>query len=365
MDQYFYPITAFYLVISIILSFLINYLFLRFSRGLGVRNNTEFNQERWSAEVKPSVGGFSFFILFLISFAFINIIPNETNITLSRQLMGLLMASVVGFVLGLADDTYNTNPLVKFIGQLACAFILIVTDVVIPVTNIETVNFVLTTIWVIGLMNSINMLDNMDGITASTSASIILGALIFSVFQKQEFGLTTIILIGVLGGLIGFLYYNWNPAKMYMGDTGSQFLGVFLAGISILFFWQERSGTPQFFEIKLFIIPALMFIVPLIDTTTVTIRRLARRQSPFVGGRDHITHHLVYFGFTEKQAAVFLLAISLSGVVISTLLITKVINWTFLTTILCIAYFVAWFIIIQVLYNIGKNKQALKEKSTT
>lgn len=364
MDNLLLTISIFFVLISFVLSFLINWLFLRFSKGLGIRNNDELKQIRWSTDVKPSVGGFSFFILFLISFAFLNVLPNDNNLLFTKQTLGVLMACIVGFIIGLADDTYNTNPLVKFIGQLTCAFILITMEVYIPVTGIFSFDFVFTTLWVIGLMNSINMLDNMDGITASSSATIILCAIFMVFFGNSPNSNSLVLLIGVFGSLTGFLYFNWPPAKMYMGDTGSQFLGVFLAGISILFFWQERSLSPQVIEIKQFVIPMLTFIVPLIDTITVTFRRLSRKQSPFVGGKDHITHHLVFYGFSEKQTAFFLLAISLSGLLISVLLISKVIPWTIITTMLCLAYFLFWFILIQFIYEKGKKKLKAKENKS-
>ena len=304
-------------------SFLINWLFLKLSFNLGSRGEEGVQQERWSANVKPAIGGLSFFIVFLISISIIGVLPRENNFFLDKHLMGIMAASSLGFILGLADDAYNTNPLVKFIGQLSCAFILILSDVYIHATGVPVIDFALTTLWVIGLMNSINMLDNMDAITTTISSCIIIG-LIVVVFVNQQHinNFNLVMMVGVLGSLIGFLFFNWHPSRIFMGDTGSQFLGVFLAACGIEYFWPYKENTTEFIQLKQFVIPMLMFIVPLIDTITVTIRRLMRKQSPFVGGKDHITHMLYYFGLRERMIAVTLISVSLLSIPFCVALLT-------------------------------------------
>ena len=154
-----------------------------------------------------------------------------------------------------------------------------------------------------------------------------------------------LMLVGVLGGLTGFLYYNWNPARVYMGDTGSQFLGVFLASISILFFWDIREEeTGQLIQLKQFVVPMLFFIIPLIDTITVTFRRLLRKQSPFVGGKDHITHHLVYLGLSDKMVALILVFVSLLSLPLVLFLLLNFIVWTTEITLLAFGYFALVFV---------------------
>lgn len=353
-------IYIFYFIISTFISFLINWIFLRFARNLSIKNKPEQNQERWKTDVKPAIGGFSLFIVFLISISLLSLL-NATEIINNYKLIGILAASTLGFIIGLADDTYNTNPLVKFIGQLTCAFILIVMGVYIPVTGDFAVDFGITILWVIGLMNSINMLDNMDGITTTASMIIIISAIVFALFGTEVNHVYILLLIGVFGSLLGFLYFNWNPAKIYMGDSGSQFLGVFLAAISIIFFWNQRDEYGGFFQIKQFVIPMLVFIVPLVDTFTVSIRRLMRKQSPFVGGRDHTTHHLAYFGFSERQVATILIIIALVSIPFVTALYIGTIDWTWTITLYSFIYFAVVFTIMQVVYNIGAKRKSLKK----
>ena len=354
-----------FFVLCVLFSILINYLFLKVSFNLGSRDTGELQQERWSANIKPAIGGLSFFIVFLISISVIGVLPRESTFFLDKHLMGIMAASSLGFILGLADDAYNTNPLVKFIGQLSCAFILILSDVYIKATGVIALDFGITAFWVIGLMNSINMLDNMDAITTSVSMSIIVG-LIAVIFTRDlhENNYNLVMLVGVLGALTGFLFFNWHPSKIYMGDTGSQFLGVFLAACGIVYFWPYREESGELIELKQFVVPALMFIVPLIDTMTVTFRRLRRRQSPFVGGKDHITHMLVYYGLNDRQVAWTLIAVSFTSIPYCILLLSGVIVWNWITTFASLGYFVLMFILFQIVYNQGlKRKNALAKKS--
>jgi len=352
-----------YFIIAASVSFLINYLLLKFSFNLGSRNNLAFKQVRWSSHVKPSVGGISFFIVFLLSIAIIGLIPKEQNFVMDKQMVGIMAASTLGFLMGLADDAYNTNPLIKFLMQVSCAVILLATGIKTNISNIEAINVLFTITWVVGLMNSINMLDNMDAITGSTSSLIIAGLITVILVSGNVSGnLYLYLLIGVLGSIVGFLYFNWSPSRIYMGDTGSQFLGVFLASTSILYFWQFNDGNQGVFQIKPFVIPALFFIIPLIDTTTVTIRRLMRKQSPFVGGKDHITHHLAYLGLKDRQVALVLIGTTLLSFPIAILLMTGIIPWTATTSVMTLGYVVALFLAFQWLYNKGARKQKARQK---
>ncbi len=356
---------ALFFAIAVCFSVLINFLILRFSRNLGMRNikNNQFGGMRWGSTSKPSVGGFSFYIVFLISISVLGVIPIEDQGYFNKQLIGLLAACSVGFLLGLADDAYNTNPLVKFIGQFTCANLLIATNFQILITPLPEINYIITVLWVIGLMNSVNMLDNMDAITTSVSISIIAGAVVLIVLNGDISNVYLIIMLGVLGALVGFLFFNWHPSKIYMGDTGSQFLGVFLAAISVLFFWNYRESYSGFIELRQFLIPMLLFIIPLIDTTTVVIRRLARRQSPFVGGKDHITHQLAYLGLSDRWVAIVLGTVSVISIFLVVFIYNNLDSWNVNFTFLLLGYFFLVFIIFQILYNLGQKKHQQRAKS--
>ena len=186
------------------------------------------------------------------------------------------------------------------------------------------------------------MLDNMDGIT--TVVSLIIAFTIFVIMlNNNEFDtISMTVVIGLLGALFGFLYFNWNPAKMYMGDTGSQYLGVLLAALSINYLWNPVT-TEEFSISRQFLIPILSFIIPIIDTTTVVIKRVRKGNSPFVGGKDHTTHHLSYLGFSEKQVAGIITLISIISSLIVIYVVSIIKEWSHLYTIIFVAYFLILF----------------------
>ncbi len=315
-------------------SILINRIFLKFSKNLGIRNIDD-KVIRWNTTSKPAFGGISFFIVFLLVLTVGPYLFNGFLLASNLKLIGILIACAVGFLIGLTDDAYNTNPAFKSIGQALCAIILITTGNSIDVFDINWINYIFTFIWVVGLMNSINMLDNMDGVTTIASISSLVAMLLVLVIFQEFQTFYFILIIGLIGALLGFLFFNWNPSKMYMGDTGSQFLGISLAALSINILWNYTDqGTV---ESKQFLLPLLAFLVPISDTTTVVINRLSRGTSPFVGGKDHTTHHLSYLGFSDQSVALIVLGIGLISNVILLIALT-IEKWSHLFTILFSIY---------------------------
>ncbi len=349
-------------------SILINGLFLNFSKTLGVRSNTidDGTIIRWGSTSKPAFGGISFYILFLVSFVIAAFKHYEIA---TATTIGILIASSLGFMIGLADDAYNTKPLLKFLGQLLCAIILVLTGTTIDLFDNQILNIALTIFWVVGMMNSINMLDNMDAITTSVSIFICLTAAVLILIDGNLFASQKtlfIICIVQVAALIGFLYFNWNPSRMYMGDTGSQFLGVLLAAIGIILFWngtdQNWNGVDQHYEIafsKKVLAALLVFILPIIDTTTVTINRLMRGQSPFVGGKDHTTHHLSYAGLTDRHVAIVFCIISAISLVMAIAILHFINNWNYITIALFSTYCILLF---SILFYLTKRKKKDEKK---
>jgi UDP-GlcNAc:undecaprenyl-phosphate GlcNAc-1-phosphate transferase len=252
----------------------------------------------------------------------------DKNIILNPKIIALLLTVTLSFLMGLADDIINTPPSFKFIIQLLNAVILISLNVYIVISPHPIVNYSITILWVVGIMNSINMLDNMDSITNMVSLSI-LGGILFSLILTGVTGFPVFLLTFIIGSMISFLYFNWNPSKMYMGDNGSQFLGAILAFVGIIYFWNAIPLEKVSFgyNSKQFIIVLLAFIIPLTDTTTVTINRLMRKQSPFVGGKDHTTHHLSYAGFSDRGVALILFSANSICVALSFFVIYRTPNW--------------------------------------
>ena len=336
-------------LISIGTSFMVN-LFLLKNKHFKI-NISRIGQIRWATNPKPTLGGYSFFFIFLLLFIYI--------IFAQSLPFHLFISLTIAFSFGFLDDNFHTAPFTKIIGQLLVSTCFIANDIAITVSNYQLFNTVFTIFWVVAMMNSINMLDNMDGIVASVSI-ITLGVALMIIAQSGNINLIDVILIvGIIGALIGFLFYNWNPAKIYMGDTGSQFLGAFLAWVSIQYFWSFRDNLEGGFQVKQFLIPALAFIVPLIDTTTVTFRRLARRVSPFVGGSDHTTHHLAYLGISDKNVVRIMIGISLSSVFVIYQIVEdlKINQWNFFKTLAVVIYYLTIFSVIQYFYEAAKQKK--------
>ncbi len=296
---------------ALVFSLLINSLFMRFARTLGIREKDQM-LVRWSSSSKPAFGGIGFFIVFLTCFTLHGVLfPAEMGEAFRPELLGLLAATALGFLMGLADDAYNTRPLLKFLVQLACGFILIASGTCIDLFEARWANIALTLLWVVGMMNSINMLDNMDAIATVASIGILASATIVMLATGPLDPACMVLLVGTMAALSGFLFFNWNPSRMYMGDTGSQFLGVLIAFVGIRFFWNAASPAGEWEPARQVLAPIIVFLLPICDTTTVSINRLLRGKSPFVGGRDHTTHHLSYLGLSDGQVALTFIGLSL------------------------------------------------------
>jgi UDP-GlcNAc:undecaprenyl-phosphate/decaprenyl-phosphate GlcNAc-1-phosphate transferase len=348
--------TSLFVIIAIGVTFLLSLLFnsilLKFSQNLGARQNqVNQNQVRWNQTVRPSVGGISFFVVFLITFIVINFIDHQLPLKYnSVKVIGVFIVCTIAFLMGLADDAYNTQPLLKFITQLLCGIILYYTDTKISIFSNEPLNFSFTIFWVIGLMNSINMLDNMDAITTIVSINVLFFTIALNLNLNSILSPIPILSLGILGSLLGFLVYNWHPAKMFMGDTGSQFLGAFLAVLGIDYCW-NASYLNVMSNLNVnpiligFISIALIFVLPLTDTITVSINRISRGQSPFVGGKDHTTHHLFFRGITEKRIAIIFFIIALTGVIFA---LNLALNfqpiWVIISIVFCAITFVSLYL---------------------
>ncbi|MBK6342120.1 MAG: undecaprenyl/decaprenyl-phosphate alpha-N-acetylglucosaminyl 1-phosphate transferase [Flavobacteriales bacterium] len=322
---------------ALVFSLLVNSLFMRFARTLGMREKEQLI-ERWSASYKPAFGGIGFYILFLACFTLHGVLfPGEVAV-LRPELLGLLAATSLGFLMGLADDAYNTRPVLKFMVQLGCGGILIASGTCINLFEAQWANVALTLFWVVGMMNSINMLDNMDAVATSVTIAILSAATVVMIATNAMDPVYMVLLVGTMAALAGFLFYNWNPSRMFMGDTGSQFLGVLIAFVGIRFFWNMQGPSGAWEPARQVIMPLIVFLLPIADTATVSINRIMRGHSPFVGGRDHTTHHLSYLGLSDGQVALVFIGLSLVNVFLAFTIARFIIVWENLHTIAFVSY---------------------------
>jgi len=253
----------------------------------------------------PYLGGVAIIIgVITVSYA-TSIISNFTTNTFWLATSVLGPALFLGLI-GLWDDLKNLQPLPRFIAQsmagIFTAGILIATDNVGNPTGSAVFDSVITVIWVVGICNSINFFDNLDGGAAGTVAisSITLAFLALNGDQYLIAALSTV----TSGATLGFLVWNKSPAKIYMGDAGALFLGVLLATLTIRLNPYSDTQFGSYFT------PIFLLAIPILDTSVAVISRIKRNVSPFKGGQDHLSHRLVRSGLSRKQAAITLWGLS-------------------------------------------------------
>ncbi len=341
---------------ALIISLIVNLILLKFSQNLGIRNKNDVTV-RWSSTSKPSLGGVSMFLGFLFS-TFMNLILDPKSELFSDiAYVGLFISASMAFMMGLADDAYNTKPMFKLIVQILCGMILIWTNTKIDLFHINILDQTFTVLWVVILMNSLNMLDNMDGITATTTLFALMSCLFACYFignSNEPYWIFSI--VSVIGAIVGFLRYNINPSKMFMGDAGSQFIGLFVAFFTVKYLWNLGSLTENHSWVSLII--TLVALTPAaVDTLTVVINRLKEGKSPMVGGKDHTTHHLVYAGFNDRQVWYIFTLIGFLSFAFSALIIYLVKN----NVILPIFAFLMFFLV--VFFLLYRNTIIYKKKN--
>jgi UDP-GlcNAc:undecaprenyl-phosphate GlcNAc-1-phosphate transferase len=253
----------------------------------------------------PYLGGVAV-IIGIISISYsTSLVSNFTSTTFWLATSVLGPALVLGLI-GLWDDVKNLPPLPRFIAQsiagIFTASILISTNNVGNPTGSSFFDAAVTVIWVVGICNSINFFDNLDGGAAGTVA-ISSAALAYLALTGDQYLIAALSIV-TTGATLGFLVWNKSPAKIYMGDAGALFLGVLLATLTIRF--EPGSKT----EIGSYLTPVFLLAIPILDTSVAVISRLRRNISPFQGGQDHLSHRLIRAGLSRKQAALSLWLLS-------------------------------------------------------
>lgn len=341
MDSKLFTLILFF-VGGVFIAFTCNKLLLSFSRSLGIRNKNNV-VVRWSSESKPSLGGVSFFVVFIFASMTYAAVFNSGDIFDSLEYIGFLLAGSLAFGMGLTDDAYDTKPLFKLAIQIACGLALGLTGTYINIFDSYILNLTVTVVWVIILMNSLNMLDNMDGITGTTVFFILISCLVVNwLLRGFNIDVYTIILMAMLGGVSGFLSMNIHPSKLFMGDAGSQFIALFVAFYSIEYLWNSSAALELPSVLGAFAV-LVAFTPAAVDTLTVVINRLKQGKSPMVGGKDHTTHHLVYAGMNDKQVWYVFVVIGLLATLFSILMIVLMKKGFLVAAALFLLYFLLAF----------------------
>ena len=225
------------------------------------------------------------------------------------QALWLYLGGLFVFVLGLVDDIWRIRPLQKLLGQVAAALMLLMAGSVLPWTGLNAIDYAISFVWIIGITNAINLLDNMDGLAAGISliAAAMFALLLWQHDEPQWAALSA----ALAASLAGFLIYNSNPASIFMGDSGALFIGYVLSAVSLRIAAQLAGETSG----RAILVPILVLLVPIFDTTFVTILRKLAGRAASQGGRDHTSHRLVGLGWSERQAVwiLYVLAVVSGG----------------------------------------------------
>lgn len=267
--------------------------------------------DRWHKAPTAMMGGVAIWLSVIVGY-FIFVRPQTGQgwgHFPASHLDAVILASTFLFLIGLADDLLHSKPYQKLIGQIMGSAFVIYYGLTLPWTSSRPLNMAITIFWLIGITNAVNLLDNMDGLAAGIAAiaSAFLALSFFSTNQPIE----ALMLLAFAGALIGFLVFNSNPATIFMGDSGSMFIGFFLASAALVNVTGGRSRS----LLPVLAVPILVLFIPIFDTTFVTILRKISGRSVSLGGRDHTSHRLVALGMSERHAVWMLYGFAaLSGV---------------------------------------------------
>ena len=285
---------------SLIISYILTPLVKKMARMVNGFDHP--SKRRVNTRPIPNTGGIAIFAAFMISYYLFN--------DHSLSTYGIMFGATFIFILGLIDDIFEISPLVKLLGQIGAASILIYYGIQINfITNplggmiyLGYFSFPITILWVVGITNTVNLIDGLDGLAAGIS--IIATVTLFAVAMQEYRLIPAVLAIALAGSLSGFLKYNFHPAEIFMGDSGSMFTGFILASIS-------ATGALKSAAAVTIIVPILALGVPIFDTIFAIVRRLYHNKPIGEADRGHIHHRLLALGWSHRQAVIIVYGSSL------------------------------------------------------
>jgi UDP-GlcNAc:undecaprenyl-phosphate/decaprenyl-phosphate GlcNAc-1-phosphate transferase len=239
--------------------------------------------DRWHKASTPNTGGIA--ILIAVASCFLVFAPAGYRVVAA--------CAAVMAIFGFLDDRFEFPPITKFLGQVLAAAVVVAAGTVVPISPWTVVNGALTVCWIVGVTNAFNLIDNMDGLCGGVVLIVSTSSAVLAVLQGDP---GRALLLTILGaGSAGFLIHNHKPARIFLGDCGSMFLGFSLATLAV-----HRGAGEAMWKDSFFALPA--FLYPLFDAVLVSVLRRRARKPIWVGGRDHSSHRLVAAGMTERSA---------------------------------------------------------------
>jgi UDP-GlcNAc:undecaprenyl-phosphate GlcNAc-1-phosphate transferase len=255
--------------------------------------------------VIPLLGGLAIYGAFWLALAMS--MPHHL-----QQLTALVVAGTLVMLLGLWDDRNGMSPQTKLVGQTVAAVLVIIAGIHFDITPFPVFDVLLSVLWIVGLSNAVNLLDNMDGL--SGGSTFISSCFLFGLAVLNGQFLVAAMALSLMGACLGFLHYNFAPASIFMGDAGSLFLGFMTSVISLKV---RPTAEGEFLP---FLVAVTLMGLPILDTTLVTIQRTIHGLPFYVGGKDHLSHRLVMMGMSRTGAVLVLYAVSASYGFMSVLL---------------------------------------------
>ncbi len=237
----------------------------------------------------PLLGGAAIYVAFIVALA---LFGDRFYI---NQVVGIFLGATLVSFMGLWDDRRGLSPWLRLGGQVLASFMLILTGVQVHLFAWNALNIAITVLWVVGITNAFNFLDNMDGLSSGLAVIAATFYLLMALMNDQY--LVGALAAALLGACLGFLIYNFNPASIFMGDSGALFLGFILAAVGI------KLRFPDNVHIVTWMVPVLVMGLPIFDMTLVVFSRLRRGMNPITSpGKDHISHRLVKLGASRREA---------------------------------------------------------------
>jgi UDP-GlcNAc:undecaprenyl-phosphate GlcNAc-1-phosphate transferase len=232
----------------------------------------------------------------------------QESYRVERKLVAVLAGATIAFGVGLADDILGIRlpVILKAAGQVLAAVVLIAADVRTSFLPYEWMNWVVTLLWLVGVTNAFNLLDNMDGLSTGV-AFVASGVLLINAWLLGELFIS-LILVAFMGSLLGFLIFNWSPASIFLGDCGSLFIGFVMASLTLLERYVSHASSTYFAVLM----PVLVLAMPLLDTATVMVIRLRERRPIYIGDSRHISHRLVSLGLSQRTSVFVIYLITFS-----------------------------------------------------
>lgn len=287
--------------ISAITTLLVTPLIIRFAKKVNAMDRPDGKRKIHNG-IKPSMGGLAIFIGVIVGFLYVQ--------PMHPQMNAIIIGACIMIITGMLDDIFEIRPIYKFAGQLTAAIVVVSSGLVIEkltlpfvgTVYLEGFGILMTLLWIVAASNVINFIDGLDGLAAGVSAIALTSILVMAFMDARMLVVSLVVIL--IGSSLGFLFHNFHPSKIFMGDTGALFLGYSIAIVSMLGLFKNVA----FFS---FVIPIIVIAVPVVDTIHAIIRRRLNKESIATADRKHIHYELMNMGYSHRASVLIIYGFSI------------------------------------------------------